>query len=333
MADIPPVRYVRTADGVSIAYMAWPGEGIPFLRIRNLSAMPMALSTTIEDVRRFGGDRPMVWFDWRGAGQSARQSPVSMDDLLLDIDAVMSVIESDVVDVLAPQLACFTACTYAVTRGARWRSLVLVDPELRFGGSIRDLIWRPGWETNYESYLAIMLRQLNRPTTNEDTDRIARLWAETLPIDTMRAFQSIEERVDLTDKLGALDMPVLVLKVAHGSRADSVAALIPDSILLERQSGFFSRRLRRHWDEYIGAKFSDPPPAAPTPIAGDQPDLTLRQQEVLSLIAAGRSNREIAEQLTLSQRTVERHVENIFDRIGVNNRAEAVRWALEHGVG
>jgi DNA-binding CsgD family transcriptional regulator len=58
--------------------------------------------------------------------------------------------------------------------------------------------------------------------------------------------------------------------------------------------------------------------------------LSLRQEEVLRLIAAGRTTREIADQLVLSERTVERHIADVYAKIGVRNRAEATVYALEH---
>jgi DNA-binding CsgD family transcriptional regulator len=59
-------------------------------------------------------------------------------------------------------------------------------------------------------------------------------------------------------------------------------------------------------------------------------DLTQREAEVLRLIGAGRNNPEIAEALFLSVRTVERHVENLYRKIGVRSRAEAIAFALRH---
>lgn len=59
--------------------------------------------------------------------------------------------------------------------------------------------------------------------------------------------------------------------------------------------------------------------------------LTAREREVLSGIAEGRSNREIAEGLGLSPKTVNRHVENIFDKLGVSSRAAAVAKCLRSG--
>jgi LuxR family transcriptional regulator, maltose regulon positive regulatory protein len=64
--------------------------------------------------------------------------------------------------------------------------------------------------------------------------------------------------------------------------------------------------------------------------------LTPREQEVLRLLARGTSNATIAEKLVLSVRTVERHVENIYAKIGVSGRtarAAATAWAFSHGLG
>jgi predicted ATPase/DNA-binding CsgD family transcriptional regulator len=58
--------------------------------------------------------------------------------------------------------------------------------------------------------------------------------------------------------------------------------------------------------------------------------LSAREREVLSLIAAGRSNKEIASDLYLSVRTVERHILNLYRKIDVRNRAEATAWAIRH---
>jgi DNA-binding NarL/FixJ family response regulator len=60
--------------------------------------------------------------------------------------------------------------------------------------------------------------------------------------------------------------------------------------------------------------------------------LTEREAEVLALVAAGRSNREIAEALVLSSKTVARHLSNIFAKLGVASRTQAAAYAFEHGL-
>ena len=69
------------------------------------------------------------------------------------------------------------------------------------------------------------------------------------------------------------------------------------------------------------------------PASGQLPDeLTQREAEVLKLIAAGLSNREIAERLVLSGATVKTHVNRIFYKTGARDRAQAVRYAYQHGL-
>jgi non-specific serine/threonine protein kinase len=62
-------------------------------------------------------------------------------------------------------------------------------------------------------------------------------------------------------------------------------------------------------------------------------DLTRREREVASLIAQGRSNGEIAAELVVSKRTVEKHIANILTKLGFTMRAQIVRWAMERGLG
>jgi len=50
------------------------------------------------------------------------------------------------------------------------------------------------------------------------------------------------------------------------------------------------------------------------------------------LVAAGNTNRQIADELTLSQKTVARHLENIFAKLGVSSRTAAARFAFENGL-
>jgi DNA-binding CsgD family transcriptional regulator len=60
--------------------------------------------------------------------------------------------------------------------------------------------------------------------------------------------------------------------------------------------------------------------------------LTPREVEVLSLVAQGMSNREVADALVLSEKTVARHLANIFTKLGVSSRTAAAAFAYEHGL-
>jgi DNA-binding NarL/FixJ family response regulator len=60
--------------------------------------------------------------------------------------------------------------------------------------------------------------------------------------------------------------------------------------------------------------------------------LTEREREVLLLVGEGLSNRAIAQKLVLSEKTVEHHLEHIFNRLGVSSRTAAVVYALQQGL-
>jgi DNA-binding CsgD family transcriptional regulator len=60
--------------------------------------------------------------------------------------------------------------------------------------------------------------------------------------------------------------------------------------------------------------------------------LSGREMELLALLATGKTNREIATQLVISEKTVARHVSNIFNKLGVSTRAAATAYALKHNL-
>ena len=71
----------------------------------------------------------------------------------------------------------------------------------------------------------------------------------------------------------------------------------------------------------------NPPKAARLPA-----ELTPREAEVLGHLAAGKSDKEIGAELHISTRTVNRHVRNIFQKIGVGNRTEAALFAVKNQI-
>jgi DNA-binding NarL/FixJ family response regulator len=89
---------------------------------------------------------------------------------------------------------------------------------------------------------------------------------------------------------------------------------------------------RRLLDRALAGAATVQAPAPQASGAGLPDGLTQREAEVLREIAAGYSNREIADRLSISEATVKTHVNNIFSKAGLRDRAQAVVYALHHGL-
>jgi DNA-binding CsgD family transcriptional regulator len=82
----------------------------------------------------------------------------------------------------------------------------------------------------------------------------------------------------------------------------------------------------------VGALAARLPALAPAPPAALPAGLTVREAEVLRLVATGQSSKEIAGQLCLSPRTINAHLTTIYRKLDVASRGAAIRFALDHGL-
>jgi len=92
----------------------------------------------------------------------------------------------------------------------------------------------------------------------------------------------------------------------------------------------FGPAIARRLTNFFASLDTSPRPAVPPQVF---PELTDREREVLDLIAQGHSNAVIAERLTLSPKTVGNHISNIFSKLQVADRAQAIIRAREAGLG
>ena len=105
-----------------------------------------------------------------------------------------------------------------------------------------------------------------------------------------------------------------------------MAALLQSLIRARRGSGSaISREEREHVNRVVQAfRRSRGMPEATPSATGSIELLTRREREVLESMAAGKHNRQIADELVITLDTVKRHVSHIFDKLGTANRTEAV---------
>jgi len=330
---LPPVRYTRTSDGVSIAYVIWPGESPAFLQSSIPGAVPHLAPTPTSGAvevqawfaERFAQGRSVVWFDWRGTGHSERRPAVSLGELLLDLEAVTRVVEESP-DLVTSHAGCIPACAFVAQRPHACRSLTLFDPIVRTEESLQGTLTRGGYH-DYDLYLYSVARALFPNVPNAALERGVREWARQVPEPVHRAYMKLLAAADVSATLPSIGVPVLVFKTTlPSSTAGKVASLVPGSAMVERDYTWLGKRARADWDEHIGSRFGDM--AKPRAVVPDGL-LTTQEQTVLARIAEGRTNAQIAEALTVSERTVERHVQNVFAKLRVSNRTEAAVWWVE----
>lgn len=95
---------------------------------------------------------------------------------------------------------------------------------------------------------------------------------------------------------------------------------------VDRGEAIFSPSIAQRMMQFFAA----PRPVETTPVL---PELTEREREILALMAQGRSNEDIAGRLVLSLKTVRNHVSNIFTKLQVSDRVQAILRAHEAGLG
>ena len=61
-------------------------------------------------------------------------------------------------------------------------------------------------------------------------------------------------------------------------------------------------------------------------------DLTQRELQILQLVIEGKTNRAIAHEIQISEKTVEFHLDNVYSKLGARSRLMASIWALQHGI-
>jgi DNA-binding NarL/FixJ family response regulator len=133
------------------------------------------------------------------------------------------------------------------------------------------------------------------------------------------------------DALARIDKPVLILTAyANDEQIDAVLRGGARGYLLKGASlDEIERAIRA---AARGETWLDPRIAARLIALSHAPRLSAREREVLRHIAAGLSNKEIATELEIAERTVKFHVTSILDKLGAENRAQAVALGRERGI-
>jgi ATP/maltotriose-dependent transcriptional regulator MalT len=210
-------------------------------------------------------------------------------------------------------------------------------------------------KTGFSWGLAANLNRLGQIANHHgDFDRATRLYIESLSIsrdlgdrwrmtralidlaDVASANQQYERAVRLLGAADALNEPLGVSESFTDDAARRRATAKTSELLdADTVAVCWAAGTAMSWEEAIAEAMSLGPATGQSlrpPVETIPPKLTGREQEVLQLLAAGHSDRQIAESLFISRRTAQGHVAGIFNKLGVNSRTAAATTALRLGL-
>jgi len=299
------------------------------------------------DQRRFydalGRRRSLILYDTRGTGLSDREvDDLSAGSLVLDLAAVVEAAGFEKCSVFAAEEAGPRAIRYAVENPDRVESLVLWGTFARGSDQATPeqiaayaLMCRQNWRLAAQMSANISgWDEEGGPAAIARTQMYYRSTSGEMAARMVEATHS--DDADVTSLLPKVKARTLVL---HRSRdriypfrnGQAIAQSIPGARLVVL-SGVYSSPVDpptglEEIDQFLRGDEGPPTARDTEPIA-----LTRREIEVLGLIAAGKTSGEVSRELSLSIRTVGRHITNIYTKIGAKGRAEAAAYALRHGI-
>jgi pimeloyl-ACP methyl ester carboxylesterase/DNA-binding CsgD family transcriptional regulator len=342
----PRVQFATTDDGVRIAYTV-SGDGPALFWLPHFLASHVQIEWDFPQkfvYTRLAEQYTVVRFDCRGLGLSDREvADISLQARMRDLDAVAGRIGVERLTLVGIEGGGNLAVAYAIAHPERVSRLVLINWTPRFrdeasGARLRalGLLLKQDWEMlaqnvggvafGYDTPIAAGYARLVRASVSQPM--------------AIRYGQLVVEE-DLLPLLPRVAAETLVLHSEENSYASedsarTVAATIPNACFRTFEGGLPQHifALLDAIKEFVPAspsRAASTPQATPAPLPETVP-LTDRELEVLVLVARGLSNREMADQLVLSPRTIERHLENLYRKTGARNRAEATAFAYTRGL-
>ncbi len=338
MPTAPTIRYVRRADGLALAY--WKlGRGPVLLHSPNVQLGHARSEWSVEGMRRWyqglARSFTVVRYDHRGGGLSSRgHGPQSIDALVQDIELIVGAVASGPVALLGWITGGLPAIAYAARHPGSVSNLVLYNSfagDAAHGQKPRmSSLFRMA-ATDWEMFTESICQAALGWRDAEEARRWAAVARDATTQAEFLAFLEARRAWDVTPELGEVRAPTLVVydpsnALAHEERSRELAARIPGARLLVGgdEGNPVDDGTLATIRAFVGPRLGD---------AGGLERLTPREREVLGQVARGATNAEIAERLSISLNTVTRHLTHIYTKTGTKRRAEAVRYALERGLG
>lgn len=344
----PRVRYAPAPAGASIAYSTL-GEGPAVLCVPPLPFSHLEAGWRVAGLRRWfellAESAEVVLFDALGTGLSDRaNADFSIEALTTQLRALVDHLGLRSLALCGFFNGAAPAVRFAASEPGLVSQLVLWGGFAR-GSDVYPLPFAADAAATAEAQWELLLDIAARTWTASAGDE-AELTAELFraavePHAALQAFTAARA-YDVTADLARIGAPTLVVqrRDAKTQRLDvarGLAAAVPHAelVLLPGEAASpFSGDVAAGViavQEFLGLPITGREHARDGTPAARAATLTPREVEVLTLLSRGYGNKEIATRLELSVHTIERHLTNVYGKIGSASRTEAVAYALRHG--
>ena len=346
------VQFATASDGTRLGW-AESGSGPVIVKAANwLSHLEYEWESAVWKhwIQFFSEHTRLVRYDERGCGLTEwNPRDLTEERWLADLETVIDAARPEgPITLLGISQGAIACVLYAVRHPERVARMILygayargrfrrgVTPVEREYRAIIEII-RIGWGRDNPAFRQVFTSRFFPEATPEQVQWFNELCLKTATADIAAALFEARAVVDVSALLEQVRTPTLVLH-ARGDEVVSIeegrllAARIPHAefveldsrnhILLEQEPAW--TRFQEAVQDFTGA---GAPAGEPSVFAS----LSSRERQVLTLIADGLSNTDIAERLAISEKTVRNHTSNVFDKLGVWSRAQAIVFARDHG--
>jgi pimeloyl-ACP methyl ester carboxylesterase/DNA-binding CsgD family transcriptional regulator len=345
------IRFVKATDGVQLAW-AQSGRGPTLVKAANwLTHLEYELRSPIwrHWLEFLSRNFRLVRYDERGCGMSGWEpKTLTLDQWAADLGSVIDAAQPEgKVILLGISQGATASVHYALQHPDRVAALLLYGgyargANRRNAGAAADAframvdLARIGWGKENASFRQIFTSRFIPGGTPEQLQWFNDLCLKTTTGEIFASLYGARAAVDIETVLPEVRVPTLVIharddEVIPAAEGRLLAAGIPGAEFVELDSR--NHILLEHepaWNRFQEAvlSFLRPDRSADQTVFAS---LSEREREVLALIADGLNNTDIATRLDISEKTVRNHTSNLFDKLGVWSRAQAIVFARDHG--